>query len=143
MRTLIAKSKGRKRQAGISLLEVLIAVALLGVCFSAIFSGLSTALRSLGRIDAHDQAVAFATQKLNELALDAAFAPGQTRSGTGDSGLRWQARAALDEDRPGPAEDRPVQLVRLRVEVSWTTMRGEQSYSLETLKLRIPDAASP
>jgi hypothetical protein len=43
------------REAGISLLEVLIAVSLLGVSFATIFSGLSAALRTTDRLDSFDR----------------------------------------------------------------------------------------
>ena len=142
MRVMRRDDGGSCGQAGVSLLEVLIAVSLLGICFSAIFSGLATSLRSVGRLEAHDRAVEFATRKLNEMTLDGSLRGGEVRSGTSDSGLHWRARAQVEQERPGPAEERPVQLVRLSVEVSWRTLRGEQSFTLETLKLRIPEGAT-
>lgn len=139
----VKKSRCRRRtQAGVSLLEVLIAVSLLGICFTALFSSFSTALRSTDRLGRYNRAVEYASNKLNELVLDPNLAPGQTRSGVSDSGLNWRAKAELADKGPGQLPDRPIQLVRIVVEVSWSTPAGTQSFALETLKLRLPETGS-
>jgi type II secretory pathway pseudopilin PulG len=127
-----------------SLLEVLMAISLLGVSFVTIFSGLSAALRATGRLDAFDRGNEFATQKLNELFLDPTFGADQMRYGTSPSGIEWEARTELLNQRPLPGSQKSAQLVRINLEVSWRTRSGRQSLSLESLKLFIPPApASP
>ena len=128
-----------RRAAGMSLLEVLMAISLLGVSFVTIFSGLSAALRATGRLDAFDRGNEFATQKLNELFLDPTFGPDQVRSGTSPSGIDWEARTELLDQRP-LAGSQPAQLVRVNLVVSWRTRSGRQNLSLESLKLFIPPA---
>ena len=126
-------------EAGISLLEVLIAVSLLGVSFATIFSGLSAALRTTDRLDSFDRGDEFATRKLSELFLDPSVAAGQVRSGVSPSGISWQARSQLVEARPLADAKKPAQLVRIILEISWRTRSGQQSLNLETLKLCIPE----
>jgi len=126
------------REAGISLLEVLMAISLLGISFATIFSGLSAALRTTDRLDSFDRGNEFATRKLNELVLDPSLAAGQVRSGVSPSGVWWQARTQLVEVRPMSDPKKPAQLVRIILEVSWSTRSGRQSLNLETLKLCIP-----
>ena len=75
------------REAGISLLEVLMAISLLGISFATIFSGLSAALRATDRLDGFDRANDFAARKLSELILDPSLAADQVRSGFSPSGL--------------------------------------------------------
>jgi len=128
----------QRREAGMSLLEVLIAVSLLGISFVAIFSGLSAALRTTGRLDLFDRANEFATQKLNELFLDPSLGSDQLRFGTSPSGIEWEARTSLVDQRPLPGSEKPAQLVRINLRVSWRTRSGEQSLNLESLKLCIP-----
>ncbi len=128
-------------EAGITLLEILIAVALLGMSFTAIFSGLSAALRATRRLDEYRAVVDFATRKLNELMLETKFAPGQELSGISDSGMRWRARAERVGSRPGPDPDRPFELVRVILEVSWGTPSQPQNFVLERLKFWIPPAS--
>jgi general secretion pathway protein I len=126
------------RSAGVSLLEVLIAVSLLGISFAAIFSGLSSALRTSNLLDGYGRSVEFASEKLNALALDPMLGPGEVRSGVSNSGIHWRATTQLVDKRPSSDPDRPVQLIRIRLETSWSASRGTRSFVLQTLKLRLP-----
>lgn len=128
-----------RREAGISLLEVLMAVSLLGISFVTIFSGLSAGLRATGRLGLFDRGNEFATKKLNELFLDPSLEAGQVLSGVSPSGIQWEARTELVDQRPLPGSDKPAQLLRIILQVSWLTRSGRQSLNLETLKLRIPE----
>lgn len=130
----------RQSEAGVSLLEILIAVSILGITFTAIFSSMSAALRAASRLDQYRRVVDYATNKLNEVALDPNLAPGQETSGVSTSGLHWKAKTDVVDTRPGFGPDRPLQLVRIVVEVSWKGSAGPQSFVLQTLKLRIPSA---
>src|SRR5208337_4031882 len=121
-------------EAGISLLEVLMAISLLGISFATIFSGLSAALRATDRLDSFDRGDEFATMKLNELFLDPSLAADQLRSGVSPSGIHWQARTLLVDERPLLGSDKPAQLVRIILQVSWRTRSGQQNLNLETLK---------
>ena len=143
MQTIIQRHGG-PREAGVSLLEVLIAISLLGISFATIFSGLSAALRTTDRLDRFDRANDFAARKLSELILDPSLAAGEVRSGDSPSGIGWQATTVLVDRRPLANSGKPTQLVRITLEVSWGTRSGRQSFSLETLKLCIPEPqASP
>ncbi len=138
MQRIIQRHRG-PREAGVSLLEVLMAISLLGISFATIFSGLSAALRTTDRLDRFDRANDFAARKLSELILDPSLAPDQVRSGFSPSGIGWQARTELVDTRPLSDPKKPAQLVRITLEVSWRTRSGGQSLSLETLKLCIPE----
>jgi len=121
-----------------SLLEVLMAISLLGISFVTIFSGLSAALRTTDRLDLFDRGNEFATHKLNELFLDSSLEAGEVRSGVSPFGIFWQVRTVLvDTVQPTDPKKAP-QLVRILLEVSWRTRLGRQSLNLETLKLCIP-----
>lgn len=128
----------RRDEAGISLLEILIAVSILGICFTALFSGFSTALRTAARIQASDRVVALATEKLNELEVDPDLRAGQRVSGMTSSGLRWEAKTELAEQGPGNSAENAIQLVRIAVEIDWQSANGPQRFALETLKLSVP-----
>lgn len=130
--------KRGRREAGMSLLEVLMAISLLGVSFVTIFSGLSAALRATGRLDAFDRGNEFATRKLNELFLDPSLGADQRRSGTSPSGIEWEARTELLDERPLLGSQKPAQLVRISLQVSWHTRTGRQNLNLESQKLFIP-----
>ena len=126
-------------EAGISLLEILMAISLLGISFASIFSGLSAGLRTTDHLDLVERGNKFAARKLNELVLDPSLAPGEIRSGVSPSGMTWKAATELIDTRSLSDPDAPAQLVRISLEVSWKTRSGRRSLSLETLKLRIPE----
>ena len=129
----------KARPSGMTLLEVLMAVSLLGISFVTIFSGLSAALRATGRLDLFDRGNEFAIQKLNELFLDPSLQADDRRYGVSPSGIEWEARTELVEKRPLPGSEKPAQLVRIVLQVFWRTPKGRQSLNLETLKLVIPE----
>ncbi len=132
--------RGRQpSEAGISLLEVLMAISLLGISFASIFSGLSAALRTTDHLDQFDRANQFATHKLSELFLDPSISSGQARSGVTPSGITWQERTQLVGTRPLGDPNKPAELVRILLDVSWHTRSGQQKLSVETLKLCIPE----
>jgi hypothetical protein len=125
-------------EAGVSLLEVLMAISLLGISFVTIFSGLSAALRTTDHLNLFDRANEFATHKLNELFLDPSLEAGEVRSGVFASGILWEARTELVNARPLSGPKNSAQLLRVFLVVSWRTRLGRQSLNLETLKLRTP-----
>ncbi len=127
-------------QAGISLLEILIAISILAMSFTAIFSSMSAALRAESRLDQYRLVVDLATNKLNEVALDPNLVPGQDTYGISAPDLRWRVSTRVVDTRPGFGPDRPLQLVRIVVQVSWKGSAGPQFYVLQTLKLRYPPA---
>ena len=138
MQRIIHRHRG-PRQAGVSLLEVLMAISLLGISFATIFSGLSAALRTTDRLDSFDRGDEFATRKLSELILDPSLVAGEMRSGVSPSGIGWQARTQLIDTRPLSNSDKPAQLVRITLKLAWSTRSGRQTLSMETLKLFIPE----
>jgi len=137
-------AQGSTRKAcgfpGVSLLEVLIAVTILGLSFTTIFSGLSAALRTTDTLGGYNRLIEYAEQKLNELTLDPTLKPGQERFGVSGSGMRWHATTQLADQRPSSNRETPVQLVRISLEASWTTRVGKRSITLQTLKLLVPEA---
>lgn len=132
----------RLDQAGVTLLEILIAVSILGICFSALFSGFSAALRTTDRVDRYSQAVEFADGKLNQLLVDSTLGPGEVRSGATTGGLNWRAATEVVDQRPGGTPDKPIQLLRVVLEISWQTPAGSQRFAVQTLKLWLPPAES-
>jgi prepilin-type N-terminal cleavage/methylation domain-containing protein len=134
-----ARKAKQLQEAGMSLLEVLIAVSLLGISFVSIFTGLSAGLRATGRLDLFDRADEFAIQQLNELFLDPSLQADDRRFGTTPSGISWEATTELVEKRPLAGSDKPAQLARIKLQVSWSTPKGRQTLNLETLKLIIPE----
>lgn len=139
---------------GFTLLEVVVAVALLGIVLATAFELLAIGLRSVKTSGDYTQAVLLARRKLDELSLqelkpgtvDGVFpstAP-STGSGlrlrTGGGGYRWTAEIAPEGQ---DTEDLPARLFTLRVKVFWTGRGGEKSLELVTLRGAVEEEKLP
>jgi prepilin-type N-terminal cleavage/methylation domain-containing protein len=137
------RKRGRSpSQAGVSLLEVLVAISLLGLGFAAVFSGFSASLRTIGRVEHYARVMEFARNKLNEVLIDPNIGPGEDLAGVSDPGLRWYVRTSVADERRGASEGQSVQLIRIEIVVSWDTAKGTQTFALQTLKLHFPSPAA-
>lgn len=140
---------GNRRQHGFTLLEALVATAVLGIAVAALLGLLSGALRNAARLEAPERALLLGQSKLNELVSagvegneqetsDLPF--DQTIEGRWDDRFRWEARMTRFRSSP---ERRPGELLLARVEldVYWKTDAGgrsgnERKLSFETYQLR-------
>ncbi|HBS61494.1 MAG TPA: general secretion pathway protein GspI, partial [Stenotrophomonas sp.] len=79
-----------KRQRGYSLLEVIVAFALLALALTLLLGSLSGASRQVGQSDLRTRAVLHAQSLLEATGIDAPLQPGQTRGEWEDGRYRWQ-----------------------------------------------------
>ena len=120
--------------AGFTLLEILVAMTILGVGFVALFGVLSASLGTVSRIGDRETLVRSAQMKLNELCLS--LRQGQEppeRSGEFAGKYRWRAEirtVAGDEETEVQPDYR---LARVRLRVTWRGSRAENQYLLETM----------
>ena len=151
----IASRESRMR--GFTLLEALVATAVLGASVAALLGLLSGALRNAARLEAPEQALLLAQSKLNELvaagvaaeipstALPAALRTGsetselpfdQTIAGRWDERFRWEARMTRHRSSPQPAPGELL-LARITLDVFWRTgtREEERKLSFETYRL--------
>lgn len=128
----------RRTQRGMTLLEVLVAASLLGVAFAALFGAFSVSLRTVSRLETRSRVLAFAEAQMNELLLSN-LQPGQRLRGQGQDGMRWEATTEIfDRIHPAePAANTPA-VVRVQLTVFWPGRRGEQKFTLESLKIAMP-----
>ncbi len=126
------------RGGGFTLLEVLVAFAVLAVGLGVAFEIFATGLRGARSADALTRAVLIADSRLARVGVETELTPGQSEGETGD-GTRWRV-----EIREQPAEDGddarvttpalPI-LLDITVTVSWRTAGGRQSFVLRTSRL--------
>lgn len=120
----------RGRSKGFSLLEVLVAFAILALSLGALMNIFSGGLRNLGHGRDYTQAALEAQSRLARLGIIDPLVPG-TRNGTLPSGDRWQTDIT-------PVSTLPTghfTLYRIRLQVSWGQEPHPRSLTLDTLRI--------
>lgn len=129
-----AGSFALRSSRGFTLLEVIIALAILGVGFALAMELLATGIRSVKASEEYTQAVLLVRQKMAETAVTASL-DGSTDVGEFDGGFRWTS-----EIYPLPQEkDLPAQLYQVRVRVTWPGRLGEKALDLYTLRMAVDE----
>ena len=133
MRFMSEQSSIGNRQSpippGFTLLEVVVAIGLLGILMAAAVELLAVGVRSAKASGDYTQAVMLGKQKLDEIALQPLL-PG-TSDGAVDGGYRWSAEIVPERQ---DAEVLPAKLFRLRVRVSWRGRLDDKAVELVTLR---------
>jgi general secretion pathway protein I len=133
---------GAHREAGFSLLEVLVAFVILALVAGALFELFGGALRNAGAAGDWSRAVLVAQSRLEEAASTQPLKPG-TASGTDDDGrFAWQVSIDpytppdADPDLERASETMSTRLYRVSIAVTFPGTDGRsRSVTLSTLKL--------
>lgn len=119
---------------GFTLLEVIIALAILGIGFALAMELLASGVRSVRASEDYTQAVLLARQKMAEIAATRSL-DGSADAGEFSGGFHW-----VSEVQPLPQEeDLPAQLYQVRVRIAWPGRRGEKSLDLYTLRMAVDE----
>ncbi|MFQ5521158.1 MAG: prepilin-type N-terminal cleavage/methylation domain-containing protein [Candidatus Methylomirabilia bacterium] len=133
--------RGTKDSRGFTLLEVMVALAILGLAVVTIIQLFSGGLRLLKLSGDHQQAALLADQKTRE------WEPQAEGIDSGQQGeFEWERRVepySIPEELMG-AEDSGLQLMRVSVEVRWSGNRRVEIATLRTVREAPPQPeASP
>jgi prepilin-type N-terminal cleavage/methylation domain-containing protein len=134
----LRRRSNRSAESGFTLIEVVVALALLGLVLGVLTESLHTGMTSASRAAAIQPPLALAEAKLAAAGVTEPLIGGVVK-GEDARGIGWQV--AVEEYRDdafdGPSSDTPgvPKLYRVRVTVSWTQGGGPRSLSLESLRL--------
>jgi general secretion pathway protein I len=122
----------RRVRRGFTLIEVLIAFAILAVAMTALFQVFSNGLRTIGVAERYTMATMLARSVIDDVGVEIPLVPGERRGEIGD-GFSWSVRIArstavkplVDAEELGIPYD-------VSVTVSWD---GGRSLTLTTLRI--------
>lgn len=118
--------------AGFTLLEVLVALALLSIALVVILQLLSANMRGIASSDDYARAVMTAESKMREIADDEEIGE-KTWSETTNDGYRIDASISPAKDER--TKDLPVSLLEISLTVHWIDGAKERALTLKTMKL--------
>ncbi len=130
-------------RSGFTLLEVLVATAIMGIATVSLLSALTTSLRNASRITETDRAALLARQKMDELLvapglpLNTELDGGWDPSLTGGVPVAWRAMATVFEAPPAATPATRV-VERVEVEVWWQDGANRRSFKLGGYKIARP-----
>jgi general secretion pathway protein I len=117
---------------GFTLLEVLVALAVLGIALVAVFQLFSANLRGLAASGEYANAVIEAESKMREI-LDEDTLEEKTWSETTPDGYRIDA--AVTDAAAERTENLQVKLLEITLAVHWTSGVRERTFTLKAMKL--------
>jgi general secretion pathway protein I len=120
-------------EAGFTLVEVIVALAILSVGLSILLGLISNGLRQTGNAERMAEAGSLAQSLLAEVGTDLAIKP-ELREGQFPNGYRWRLRMLHFGDAR-EREEWPVGAYTILTEVEWQQGSERRSYALTTLRL--------
>ena len=141
-KVVIASRSNVYSTTGFTLIEVVIAIAILGVALAVIFELFSGGLR-LGRVSKeYVMAMNYASLKMEELTTKGEVREG-TEEGEFNKDYRWQTLVKkfdlLPIEEKGIDFKPPVELMNIKVNVLWKSGARERSTSIESYKAVKPE----
>jgi len=136
------KTDRSSRNKGFTLIEVVVALAILGVGLTVIIELFSGGLRLARTSMEYTKAVNYARIKMEEIAVKPAVEEGTQEGESDDKAFRWQVGVKkvdlLSIDKSIDYKP-PVELFQVKIDVFWKSGSKERSTSVESLKVIKPE----
>jgi general secretion pathway protein I len=120
----------RRRERGFTLLELLVATAILGIAVAALLGGLSASMNNASRAFDYDRAALAAKQKMEELLVQPNLPRFQELSGELGPGIAFRARMTPFDAPAGRVPGTPV-LDRVELLATWRSGGNVREIRLE------------
>ena len=121
------------RDKGFTLIEILVAMAILGICLVTIMQLFSGGLKSSNVSDEYTRAIFHAREKMEEMLLAKELTEEALAGDFGD-GFEWNAeisRVQLSEEEDAKI---PVNTYTVKVQVQWSEGRHRKNFEISTLR---------
>ncbi len=115
---------------GFTLLEVLVAMTVVGTAVAAISGVLGTSVRNVSRAEDYQRVTLLARAQMNEL-MTLPWKEGQVWKGQWADGYRWRAYTSRVPAANANEDALAFELMRMTLVGTWQTTRGEKTYTLE------------
>lgn len=136
------KTDRSSRNKGFTLIEVVVALAILGVGLTVIIELFSGGLRLARASMEYTKAVNYARIKMEEIAVKPAVEEGTEEGESEDKTFRWQVGVKkvdiLSIDKSVDYKP-PIELYQVKIDVFWKSGTKEKSTSVESLKAIKPE----
>ena len=121
----------KKHAHGFVLLELIVAMTILGIGFSVFFASMSGSARNINRLERFQTREQSTRNLLAEMDLIQSLRPDDSASGTFADGTRWH----LDVEPFVQSLQNPNNLVRIALRLEWDGNSGIQTRTIETYRL--------
>jgi general secretion pathway protein I len=115
---------------GFSLIEVLVALAILGIALGALMPRISLGGLAAERASRTEEAVLLAEQLLTEAGRTIPMPSGQAVEGETPAGYSWRLSTCCVRNAANATGQTIAGIVDITADVSWLSMRGGQSVAL-------------
>lgn len=136
----------RGRQRGYTLIEVIVAFAVLGVALMLLLGTLSNGTRQVRWAADSGRAALHAQSLLDGLGIEMPVVPGRADGTFEDGRYRWALEITPYVDPalpPALVDPAGQQLFEIALDVDWGERGPRERLQVHTLRLRTPDAAGP
>jgi prepilin-type N-terminal cleavage/methylation domain-containing protein len=130
-------SRAASTSSGFTLLEVIVATAIVALVFVAMMEIFSSGLRTEGQADEYATAMQHATRVMNDLLLNTRQPETAQYDGRFDDGAVWHATAEpylSPDELPDSPHNLPIVRMLLRVKVTWQFRGAPRQVELQSLK---------
>jgi general secretion pathway protein I len=121
--------------SGFSLIEVLVALAILGIALGAMMPRISLGSLAAERASRTEEAVLLAEQLLTEAGRTIPLPSGQAVEGKTPAGLSWRLSTCCVRNAANATGQSIAGIANVRADVSWLSMRGVQSVALTSRRI--------
>jgi general secretion pathway protein I len=120
---------------GFSLIEVLVALAILGIALGAMMPRVSLGSLAAERASRTEEAVLLAEQLLTEAGRTISLPSKDAVEGKTPAGFSWRLSTCCVRNAANATGQSIAGIVDIRADVSWLSMRGSQSVALTSRRI--------